>query len=221
MKEIKFDILNFFSIPLFKIKINPSLYKKNYYVKEIEKNYSISKDRNKWDTESNIHHIYGDESNKKFKNIDWENIKELYKNIFYKFCMETLNIEKNFNVHFSVRNYTAIKKEQFMKAHEHINGSDFSCVHYIQYPKGSSPIRFINHNDFSSYFRYLRPDLYNLLNCKDLNNSYVYGYYDFIPEEDDLIIFPSVFKHEIPLSKNNIKKSRISVVTNLTIEKIK
>ena len=213
--EIK--LLLFFGLPVYKIKINPLLYNKKYYIKTIEKNYLLSSKRDKLNlSNNNIHTSYSDNDNKKFIKIDWINISKIYNNIFLEFT-KSLNLKENFKYDYNISSYVAKKNNQSMVAHQHLPNCDFSCVHYIKYPKGSSPIKFINTNNFANYIQFIRPDIYKLYDKLNLINSYMFSNFNFTPEEDDLIIFPSCLMHEVPQSESNTKDLRISIVTNLNI----
>lgn len=209
-----------FGLPIYSFRIDPKSFDKTKIIKDIEENYKISNKRNTWDNKSNLHHLYNDSVNKKFKQINFDKLNEVYKDVFTKFCNSFLNLKKDFKITFSVKNYTAVKKDQYMASHQHLVDCDFSAVHYIQFPKEGAPITFINQQDFARYLLFLRPDYCDLSDNKDLSNSYLYQNYKYIPVEDEIIIFPSVFLHEIEKQKP-INKARISIVVNLTIEKDK
>ena len=210
------DIL--FGLPIYRFHIDPTSYNKKHIIKLIENNHRISAERNKWDKRSKLHHGYNDFNNKKFKKINFEKLNEIYRTIFTKFCTEDLNLTKNFKINFDIKNYTAVKKDQYMASHQHLVDCDFSAVHYVQFPKGSSPITFFSHNDFGEYLQFLRPDYYKLANNQNLDNSYLYARFKYTPIEDEIVIFPAVLMHEIE-KQITIPKLRISVVVNLTIEK--
>ena len=211
------DIL--FGLPIYKYNIDPKTFNKQKVIKQIEKNYKISSERNTWDKKSNLHHLYDDFENNKFHKINFEELTKIYGDVFKFFCENDLKL-KDVNITFGIKNYTAIKKNQYMASHQHLIDCDFSAVHYIQYPENSAPITFLNHSDFGKYFLFLRPHIYNMIDSKDLTNSYMFSEYKYFPKENEIIIFPSIFLHEIE-KQSILKKSRISIVINFKIEKLK
>jgi uncharacterized protein (TIGR02466 family) len=214
---VMIDIL--FGIPIYKYRIDPKIFNKTKIIKDIEKNYKISSERNTWDKKSNLHHVYNDIENSKFKKVNFNELNKVYEDVFTNFCKNDLKLT-NCTLSYAIKNYTAIRKNQYMATHQHLIDCDFSAVHYIQCPEGSSPITFLNHNDFGKYFLFLRPHIYSMIDNQDLKNSYMFAEYKYVPKEDEIIIFPSVLLHEIE-KQNTLKKSRISVVINITIEKVK
>ena len=67
--------------------------------------------------------------------------------------------------------------------------------------------------------RYVRPDLYNVVNHKEEENSYLYRIYHSKPKEDEMIIFPACLEHEIPRQKKDTDNLRVTVACNLRIQK--
>ena len=71
-----------YGLPTYKVKIDPKLYEKNKILSQIEKNYKISKVRNKWSLDSfiktDIHQSLEEENNPKFKKINYYSLPQQY-----------------------------------------------------------------------------------------------------------------------------------------------
>ena len=65
-----------FNVPYWRYKIDPKSYDKKGILSDIEMNYKIDNDRNKWDGKnylhSKLHHSNNDKSNHKFKEINYQ-----------------------------------------------------------------------------------------------------------------------------------------------------
>jgi len=210
-----------FGIPIYKVHIDPLSYNKKDLIKVIENNYNISNQRNKF-CESDLHHSYNDGDDERFEKINYEKIglTKIYNNIFDNFCNKTLKTQKRFDYYYEIVNYTASKNKQFMRPHNHLPTFDFAIIHYIQLDKKNPKFtNFHNHNDFADYLKYIRGDFENISDNNSFDNSYLYKFFKYEIKEDNLIIFPSFLKHEIPKQKNNIDKLRITIARNIMIEK--
>jgi len=221
-----FNIKNLFSLPLYIVKIDPNSYDKKAFMDVVKHNYKIDPTRCNHhpqnDEFGNLHHSFADVGNKKFKDVDYVKIglNDIYNNIFKDFCDE-IKTTQPFKYSWTLENYTCINKSnQYMRSHQHLPGDDFAAVHYINFNneehEGTS---FINQNTFSQYMRYVRPDLYNLVNHKEEENSYLYRIYNCKPQEDEMVIFPACLEHEIPRQKKDTENLRVTVACNLRIEK--
>lgn len=211
-----------FGLPIYHVKINPSLYDKKTILKNIKKNYEIDVNRNTSNEQyGNLHHSYNDMNNEKFEKIDYKKtgLINVYDDIFKDFANNTLKTKNKFFYRFQIENYTATKNNQYMKLHQHLPTTDFATVHYLQFDKTKHQNTvFLNMNDFGPYISFVRPDLLNCADSSNLDNSYLFPNFSYAVEEDDMIIFPSVLKHEIPEKNNNSNKLRVTVVCNLTIQ---
>jgi len=216
-----------FGLPIYKDKIDPMSYDKEKIIKTAQYNYKLSKYRGSGYGE--WHHSFqgtGYEDwheshqsvDKRFKNMNYTQVNAVYREKLKKFCAGFLPLKKDYDIHFLIANYTANKQEAYMESHNHPH-SDFAFVHYVQVPSGSSPIRFINQNGFAPYIPALSNDLYNMIDVKNSDNSWLFGNYTIFPEEDDLFIFPAVLFHQVPVAKAKFKKCRISIAGNLSIKK--
>ena len=104
-----------------------------------------------------------------------------------------------------------------MQSHYHDN-SDFTAVHYLKFDKEKhKPTIFENKNTYVSYLKNLRPELLNLLDSSDLNNSWAREYWSFNIEEDDFCITPSFLHHFVPVQTSD--KIRITIVLNIYLSK--
>ena len=96
--------------------------------------------------------------------------------------------------------------------------ADFATVHYIQFDNiKHEKTEFINHNDFSPYISYVRKKLYEVSDKSESSNSYLYENWAFTAEEDDLIIFPSVLRHEVAKGRYDSDKLRVTISSNLIL----
>jgi|TARA_R100001460_G_scaffold8554_1_gene21118 hypothetical protein len=211
-----------FGSKIYSTEVNPNLYKKDVVLKHILQNYKIDKKRNAWDEDSDLHHSYNDWNNKKFKhpvNIYNDILKPIYKKIINEFFNTKLKLKKTIKYNFSIANYTCVGNDQFMKAHRHLPNLMFTCVHYIQFdPKQHKGIRFYNTNDFGPYAKFLYPNYFDKINSVETDNSFMFEQYDYIPKEDELIIFHCMLPHEIPKQKN-VTKPRIAIIINIEVKK--
>ena len=212
------DIL--FGIPIYKTKIDPSLYDKDKLLSTIKKNYSLGPRNNeaKWKLDANIHMSYDDEGNSEFESMDYTKLEKVYENVFNNFVKDLkLNYEGTINCVYDIINYTVSNKDDYMNFHNHLPGDDFGCVHYLQLDKDQLGTKFKNTHNFSDYFKYLRPNMHNSMDKQDTMNSYAYGYYTINVEEDDMIIFPSIAEHGINKIEKLSDKLRITIATNLRL----
>ena len=211
-----------FGLPIYHTKVDPKKYDKDKIVNIINNNYSKDSYRNLYDDDqSDLHHSFKDTKNEKFEDIDYKEtgLLSVYEDIFKDFANVSLKTKDKFLYRFSIENYTATKNSQFMRPHQHLPYVDFATVHYLQFDnKNHSNTVFINSNDFGPYINYIRKNFYNVCDNKNIDNSYLFQNWKYDVEEDDMIIFPSFLKHEIPKQKNDIDKLRITVVCNLSIE---
>jgi len=203
-----------FGLSIYKEKIEPSSYDKEKIIETIEHNYNISKYRGSgfgdW------HDSYKS-YDKRFKEVDFSKVQQIYLEKLKKFCINFLQLKKSYNVDFETINYTANREDSYMEPHNHPT-SDFSFIHYVQVPSGAAPIRFMNQNGFAPYIPVTSKDLYKMIDAKNSKHSWLFGHYTILPKEDDLFIFPSVLFHQVPVNKAKLKKCRISIVSNLTIK---
>ena len=210
------DIL--FGIPIYKTKIDPSLFDKEKIVSTISKNYSLGPRNNFDQYNSNAHMSYADEDNSKFEALDYSKLKKVYDNVFSNFVKSLkLDYEGNINCEYDVINYTVSNKDDYMGSHNHLPANDFGCVHYLQLGEDQLGTKFENTHIFSGYFKYLRPNMYNSMDKHDTINSYTGSYYTLNVEEDDMIIFPSIAEHGINKLDKLSDKLRITIATNLRL----
>jgi len=210
-------ITNLFSFPASVTKINSNNFNKKQIIKDIEYNYRLDTSRNNWNTtNTNLHHSNNDLNNKKFKDINYELLLPLYKNNI-EYYLNNLRFSQKIKYNFKVVNYTCMKSNQNMQSHYHDN-SDFTAVHYLKFDKEKhKPTIFENKNTYVSYLKNLRPELLNLLDSSDLNNSWAREYWSFNIEEDDFCITPSFLHHFVPVQTSD--KIRITIVLNIYLSK--
>jgi hypothetical protein len=206
-----------FGFPIHITNINEKLFEKNQIISDIEYNYGLNKNRNLWDTDSNLHHSYNDENNNSYKKINYNSLIPLYNNEIKKY-IDNFKFKEKVTYKFNVVNYTCTTKSQYMKSHYH-NDSDFTAVHYLKYNQGyHKPTFFENTNSYVDFLPYLRPNLKNLLDPTDLKNSWILKNYYFNVKENDIVISPAFLFHNVP-AQNETDETRITVVLNITIDK--
>lgn len=213
-----------FSHNIFKYKIDPKFYNKTDIVDTINSNFKKQKSRNRFDNmnvvSSDLHHSYNDVDNKELPLPDYSSLVPIYDNVF-KELYSNFKFKPGIkiNYHFMIVNYTCTNKSQFMRRHHHLPSADFSCVHYLQFDEEHSPTLFYNPGDtVARGNKAIRTKFVDSLNLNDFSNL---GYAEYTApnfEEDDMIIFPGYLDHEIPPSKKEYKRNRITVVTNSWIE---
>lgn len=220
----KMNVISLFRHNIYKYKINPKLYKKKEIVNTINSNFALQKYRNFFDSEnivtSDLHHSYKDEENDTLKSPDYSSLIPLYTKTFKKFYSNfNFKINSKINYRFQIVNYTCTNKNQFMRKHHHLPAADFSCVHYLQYDEEHSPTLFHNPGDVvAKAYKAVRGNFVKKLNLDNNNNL---GYAEYAApkyKEDDMIIFPGYLDHEIPPSKTEYKRNRITLVINTWIE---
>jgi hypothetical protein len=219
------EIIPLFSHNIFKYRIDPKLFNKKKILDTINSNYNKKKYRNNWDHNqvfpSNFHHSNKDEDNKNFLIPDYSSLLPIYENIF-KNLYTNLKFKTGikFNFSFDIVNYTCSDEDQFMRKHDHVRDSDFSCVHYLQFDNEHAPTVFYNPSEFigRETLKLLRNNFFKKLDDNYLENS---GYFKLLTlqcEEDDMIIFPSHLEHAVPQVREKYKQNRITIVTNTRIE---
>lgn len=207
-----------FGFPVYIKNIDPNLYDRKKIIKDIEFNYKKDKHRNKWAEhfeKSDLHHVYNDHDNLNFKKINYDKLIPIYTKVFENF-FNSLNLNKFFKFKFNIVNYTCMTSSQFMKDHYH-HDTDFTAVHYIKFNKKiHKPTLFENSNTFSSYSYSLLPNLKNILNEKNIDNSWFFKNYWMDINENDICITPGLLFHSVP-SQPETNNTRITIVSNIKI----
>jgi hypothetical protein len=208
-----------FGLPFYKVNISSLIKKeKKKLINIITKNYNKNPIRNKWNepgiTKSTLHHSYGDENNKDFKQVDFQFLIPHYKKIIDSFCKDS-NITDNYKYTFQIVNYTASKKETFMKPHLH-HSCNFSMIHYLNF-NSKKHVSTVFHNPY--YFNDLLPfsGSFKLFSNKDIRNLWHEAEVILNTIEDDVVIFPSVLKHSVIQPETN--ELRIVVASNIVLQK--
>lgn len=217
--------LDLFTTPIYSFHVDPDLYNKQELIDIIIRNYNKNPERNKWrgDT-TKIHHYYGDWDNPDFEPVPLEALSKVYGDLFYHFITDDLKMKPkvNFKVNFNYVNITIFKgKGEYLGTHDHtdtLSGIVFSTVHYIKIGKETPGLNFINPLLYQSYiYQPINFMARDLLDNKDVDNSVYYQNYDYLPKEDEIIIFPCYLKHQVkPLTKET-DDYRIAIATNISI----
>ena len=216
----KFNIDFLFGCPIYRVKIDPKSFNKEKMVKTIEANYKLDPVRNKWDyAGSDFHHSYADFKNKKFKWVDLDSIIRVYKKVFDQFYVNVFKGKGKCTYSFNITNYTAVKKGQYMRSHDHLPDADFSCIHYLKFnSKEHTRTKYINPAYYSRFMKFMFPKMHAHVDNQYPGNSFMFDEWSLPIEEDDFIIAPSVLIHEIPKQKET-KDIRMTIVTNVSIVK--
>ena len=216
-----FETTQIFGIPVYKIRIDPGSYDKKDIISTIEKNYNIGpRNPKNGFRNSDIHMSYADQNNEKYEKVNYEKLKDVYKNVFQNFIDEfQFNYIKNLQYDFDIVNYTASKNnDSFMETHNHLDECNFSCVHYLQLNENHAQTNFENTNIFAKYFKYIYKSFFKIIDSKSILNSFMFENLTLSVNENDMIIFPSVTEHNIPKQNFITDKLRITVVTNLNLK---
>jgi hypothetical protein len=217
---------NLFSSPVYVATIDPTSYKKEKFIKIIESNYEKDPHRNKWDTESDLHHNYNDGNNFLFKKYNFEDmfksLHDQYNNIVIEY-LKQMHFNKPVNYHWAVENVTGMKETQYMKPHTHM-GFDgdrttiAAAVHYLRYKKEHLPTMFETPLSFM-YDEVICKEYRKVLENSHVENSNYYPQYYLNVKEDEIHIFPSYLKHYVPRQKSD--ELRITVAINVEVWEFK
>mgnify|MGYP003625578333 CR=1 FL=1 len=120
-----------FGFPVLKTSIDPKSYNKKKVISTIEKNYKIDKNRNNWDSRSNLHHAHNDFNNSRFNKINFDELFEVYKKALSE-MFTSFSYTEETKINFDIINYSCLGKTQYMDTHLH-SENDFNAIHYIQF----------------------------------------------------------------------------------------
>ena len=210
---------NIFSCPIYKIRIDPDSYDKEKILNDINHNKSLKNVRNNSYANFanlNIHHSYHDGDNEEFRPINYEKLTVAYTEIFKEFFDKEIVAIKSYEWRFEIVNYLAATEGQNLTSHNHFPTDDFAAVHYLNFKDEHAPTMFNNPANFAPFLRYLRPELFNVLEGTCMDNHYIQENFAWKVKEDDMLIFPSAINHEIR-AQGPTKEPRITIATNLKI----
>ena len=203
-------MFNLFGLPIKMFTINPDDFDKTKLVSDVLDNYKISKTRNKWDDESNIHHENSDWNNDNFKKLDYSKLIPIYNKFVHQYLSQ-FKWKNNFKFTYEIENYTCMGKGQFMK--KHLHGSDFTAIHYLKYNKKHKSTRFYNPNPSVEYFELVTPNLRKNLDESHILNSWAFKSWYLDVEENHICFAPSSLLHGVP--QQQIDDLRITIVLNI------
>jgi len=213
------EINYIYGLPAYITKINPKLYEKNKILSQIEKNYKVSKVRNKWALGSfiktDIHHAYGDDD-PRFKKINYYSLPRQYEKIIADF-FKKLDLRTSFKFTFFIANYTCAKHNSVMTPHIHTDCT-FSLIHYISFDKRQHTSTIFRNPYF---FNNLLPHQKSLqeIFANQEKNGWIYREWVINTKEDDIVIVPAVLEHYV--RNFDSKKSRITIAVNININAVK
>mgnify|MGYP003624901152 FL=1 len=205
-----------FGFPVLKTSIDPKSYNKKKVISTIEKNYKIDKNRNNWDSRSNLHHAHNDFNNSRFNKINFDELFEVYKKALSE-MFTSFSYTEETKINFGIINYSCLGKTQYMDTHLH-SENDFNAIHYIQFDeKNHTGTQLESSQAHSKFAHNLRPHLVKKLDNTKSENSWMYDDWTFNTKEDDLIVMPCFVRHRIPMQKFN-KKHRITIALDINLE---
>ncbi len=146
-------------------------------------------------------------------------LKDNLNNYFYKLGFNS----DLFSFHILKSWYVVITDNNGMDFHTH-SCSDLSFCYYVDIPKNSGKINFLNqnfnnkNNFFSGLFDY-NPNEPEKTFIKDFTNPHVFKSYAFEPSEGMLLIFPSDLSHSVDWCDESITRYSISGDIKLTLNK--
>lgn len=201
-----------FNLPIKTLSINPSSYDKTGLISVIEHNYRKNPVRNAQPELGTLHHSIRDEENPNFSTPNYpmgvyaEKISEY---------LSSLHLKPNTKFKFYIINYSCNSNNVNMQSHFH-GDCDFAAVHYVQFDKlHHKSTRFNSPFYWKDYKDYIRPNLYEYL-PNDYGNSWWYDWWELDTNEDDIVFFPSLLKHEV-VAHHNSNKFRITVAMNISL----
>jgi hypothetical protein len=214
---------NLFGSSVYKTRIDPASYDKEYIIKTMVDNYAINPVRNNWNEVSNLHHTYNDWENPDFAKIDDSSLVPVYQNVIDQF-IKTVRFKSNVTYKWCISNFAINTKD--MTAHDHFGDEQvhnthnmFSCTHYISFDKSAhAPTKFINSMPLA-YYPFLTKPYHTVLDDTSEQNSSYYENWSLDTEEDDFIIFPAYQKHGVFPNKRKTDVPRIVSVVNIQIIK--
>ena len=214
-------IKNLFGLPVYYTSILNEKYNKEDILDVIEKNYYKNKNRNEWDKNksdaSNFHHSYNDQNNNLFDIINYDSLIPIYEKNISNY-LKSLNFDKNIKFNFTITNYTCMTEGQYMNSHMHSN-CHFSAIHYLKFDENfNDTTLFFNPSSYSKFLNVFSPNILNFFDSTDEKNSWLYQNFKFITKEEDLIIFPSILEHSVPVVKSD--KYRITLAFNINLESL-
>tara|TARA_Y100000766_G_scaffold238852_1_gene215640 strand:+ start:3333 stop:3962 length:630 start_codon:yes stop_codon:yes gene_type:complete len=207
---MRIDSIPLFPTMIYKFHIDPNLYNKQSIIDIVEKNYQKNSYRNKFDSNSDIHHSYADFDNDDYDKPVLDKLTDVYNNTFTE-LIKKLQF-KSFE--YSLDNIVATKGSQYMAPHNHLPVADYSCIHYIKFNKDvHKPTTFRNPSMFAKSLHHIKPKFKPRINEVDFS---IFSEKHFVlTAEDDMIIIPSYLEHQVDKSYND--EMRITIVTNLIV----
>ena len=207
---MRIDSIPLFQTMIYKFHIDPNLYNKQSIIDIVEKNYQKNSYRNKFDSNSDIHHSYADFDNDDYDKPVLDKLTDVYNNTFTE-LIKKLQF-KSFQ--YSLDNIVATKGSQYMAPHNHLPVADYSCIHYIKFNKDvHKPTTFRNPSMFAKSLHHIKPKFKPRINEVDFS---IFSEKHFVlTTEDDMIIIPSYLEHQVDKSYND--EMRITIVTNLIV----
>lgn len=131
--------------------------------------------------------------------------------------------EELFSFHVLKSWYVIITENNGMQFHTH-SGSDLSFCYYVDVPKNSGTINFLNQNNnnknniFSGLFDY-NPQEPHKTFIKDFKNPHTFNSYSFDPIDGKLLIFPSELSHSVNTNEPGVIRYSISGDIKITLNK--
>ena len=204
-----------FGFPVGIYKINYNDYDKQKIVSDIIHNYKIDTNRNKWDSDSNLHHENGDTDNDKFRKINYSSLLPLYDEKVKEY-LSNFKFREDYRYRFNIVNYTCTSKGQFMK--KHIHPGQFSAAHHIKFNKEEHKgTTFHNRHPYIDYMELFKKDkkFNSIKDISDISHSWSMKDWTFHVDEDDICFSPASLMHSVSQVKSD--DLRITIIINVDI----
>ena len=210
-------MISLFGFPVYTTSLKNETYDRKNIYNVIKENFNKEKIRDKNSEYGNLHHSLVDWDNPNFIVPDFSSLQPLYNKKITEYLNTFLFKNKSYRFKYNIINYSCMESGQSMNDHFHVN-CDFVAVHYFKFnPMVHTPTTFINTHSFSKYLTNIRPNLLNILNVNDDENSWLQSEKTLDILEDDIIFSPAILHHKV----NTQKKSddlRITIALNINVE---
>jgi len=208
-----------FGYPVFTVNVSNAKFDRKKIIKQIEHNYKKDPTRDSFPF-SNNHQEHKDRDNKNFKTIDYSSLLPIY-NEATKTFFESFKLNKPFDYSYTIENYVATKRGQYMFQHVH-PGCHFSAVHYLKFNPSIHPRTiFVNPNQvLPTYYSDYNPTFQKAVK-PDTSVSFCMNHFSFDTIEDDITFFPNTLEHFVPLQRKKSNEMRITIVFNIYVKQKK
>ena len=208
------QFINFFALTVYKSKINLDEKERNELINEIvNQKKKINDKSNKTERRAWTGDTQGYEYlylNPKFKNL-FNLIEQHVLNYIKKFEFDVDKI----NIYFQRAWATISNKSENISSHDHPQ-SHISFAYYLKKSKSDRGISFIDNHKHNEFIKNSFGSK-SLINQKVIKENTLFNSnsVNLLPEQDDIIIFPSKTLHATQI--NNTNDTRISISADITV----